>query len=498
MYLEVVFVAVAVRLKYVKHNRRFRLKGRLFVVSRRQRKDKKRKQKRLERVPEKLQRKRDRQERQRTRRMPRWVRTGLVVVLITIIIGGSVWVWWSQLPDPIPPPPYPGAVYVLQQDSFYVHINETGHIRIDFMVGRYGGGTYSGNQPLNLSITRDFERGQVNFTLVDPYVFYDYYGNAYHIPPDVGADTLEYLVGNIHPNMIYDYEEHHFRGGATMRGYYSLFWNYLLNSSDNTWLETDTMDDMYTFTFDIQPDNDTIPYNTPTTVFCNITFNTLKAEETNVYNWGESTLLFHKQVYNGTTLLANITVLDVHRIGSILDPDLTPSNYIDNETHIGFIANPITTSMSQNQSWGYTFDLNVTSFTNASFCLLDLSTPENEFFLQSGFTGAVLEQPMYFPKAEIDVLTPYADSIKKNFTDIMIRLPDVCLNNGTMFYQTPPDLFEPFIPSILELSAPSISSAPHNELEGVTNDSSNLDLQTITWFSDSRRLSLIKQALNLM
>ena len=258
------------------------------------------------------------------------------------------------------------------------------------------------------------------------------------------------------------------------------------------------MDDMYTFTFDIQPENDTIPYNTPTIVFCNITFNTLKAEETNVYNWGESFLLFHKQVFNGTTLLANITVQDVHRIGSILDPELTESNYIDNETYIGFQANPITTSMSQNQSWGFTFDLNVTSFTNASFCLLDFSTPENEFFLQSGFTGAVEEQPMHFPKAEIEILSPYANRIKKNFTDLIIRLPDVCLNNGTMFYQTQPDLFEPFIPSILEPSGPSMSSVTHTLIEGVVTDSSNLGLQTRTWFSDSRRLFLIKQALNLM
>jgi hypothetical protein len=203
-------------------------------------------------------------------------------------------------------------------------------------------------------------------------------------------------------------------------------------------------------------------------------------------------------VFNDTTLLANITVQDVHRIGSILDPELTGSNYIDNETHIGFIANPITTSMSQNQSWGYTFDLNVTSFTNGTFCLLDLSTPENEFFLQSGFTGAVEEQPMHFPKAEIEILTPYANRIKKNFTDVIIRFPDICLDNGTVFYQAQPDLFEPLIPSILEPSAPNLALAPHTVIEGGTTDSSSLDLQTLIWFSDFRRLFLIKHALNLM
>jgi hypothetical protein len=460
-------------------------------VSRRQRKDKKRKQKRLEKVPEKLQRKRDRQERQRTRRMPRWVRAGLVVVLISVIITGSIWIWWIQQPPYEPTPPPAGEVYVLQQDTFYVNINNTGQVQIDFMVSRYGGGTFGGSQPLNLSIHRTFDQTQVNFTLIEPYVFYDYFGNAYNIPPEVGANSLEFRVEDIYPNMFYGYQERKFRGGSTMRGYYSLLWDYILNSSDNRWLQTDTMDDMYTFTFDIHLENDTLPFNTPTIVHCNITFNTLDPEGTNVYNFGESRLLFPKQVFNDTILLANITIHDIQRVGSIVDQDF--SDYtIDNETHIGLQANPITTSMSQNQTWGYIFDLNVTTFTNASFCLLDLTTVDNEFFLQSGFTGAVEEQEMHFPKADLEILTPISDRLKMNYTDIVIRFPKICLDNGTMYYQMAPDLFDPQIPAPSLPAWQETTPTSGHPIEGPPNNSSNLDLQTLTWISKLQQFILIK------
>ncbi len=458
-------------------------------MSRRQRKDKKRKQKRLERVPEKLQRKRDRQERQRSRRMPGWIRTSLVVVLIAIIIGGAFWVWWINLPDPIPSLPVEGEVYVLQQDSFFVFINDTGHVQIDFMLGRFAGGTWSGDQWLNVSIARSFDENQVNFTLIDPYVFYDYYGNAYHIPLEVEADSLEFNVDLIQPNMFEAFEEHKLRGGATMRGFWSLFWHYIINSSDNLWLQTDTMEDMFTFTFDIHPENDTLPYNIPTIVQFNITFNTLSASETNVFNYGESMILFPKQVYNDTTLLANMTVHDVYRIGSRITDDLIPT--IDNETHIGFQANPITASMSQNQSWGYAFDLNVTTFTNETFSLIDLTTPENVFFLQSGFTGVVLDQPMHFPKAQINILTPRVDHLTQNVTDIEFRFPEIRVDNGTIHYHVPSDSFGPRIYSISPPSNPEPRTSTINVLEGIKNDSSNLDLQTIFWFAELRRFFLL-------
>jgi hypothetical protein len=422
--------------------------------------------------------------------MPGWIRTGLVVVLIAVIIGAATWVGIGLLPTPEDTEPTPGEAYVLQQDMFFVFINDTGHVQIDFMIGRYGGGTYGGNQPLNISIARTFEEDQVNFTLIDPYVFYDYYGNAYYIPPDVDADSLEFLAENINPNMFFTFEERHFRGGSTMRGYYSLIWDYLINSSENTWLQTDTMDDMFTFTFDIHPENGTIPYNVPTLVHCNITFNTLRAADTNVYNYGDSMILFPRHVYNDSTLIANITVHEVQRIGSRVTTDLTPT--IDNETYIGFQANPITTSMSQNQSWGYTFDLNVTTFTNASFCLLDLTSPENIFFLQSGYTGIVEEQPMHFPKAQLNILTPINDRLKKNFTDIEFRFPEIRVENETISYQTPQEGFGPRIYTIAPPLRQDLEPKAMNGKEGRINDSSNLDPQTIYWLTELRRLFLIK------
>ncbi|MFX1509010.1 MAG: hypothetical protein ACFFBR_01765 [Promethearchaeota archaeon] len=450
-------------------------------MSRRQRKGKKQRQKRLEKVPEKLQRKRDRPERQKPRRMPGWVRIGLVVILIAVIIGGSTWAYLNLLPEPEPTQPVQGALYILQQDTFFVFINESGHVEIDFMISRYAGGTFGGNQPLNLTFSRTFD-DDVNFTLIDPHVFYDYYGNAYYIPPETDANSISYVVENIHPNMQFEYERRNFRGHSTMSGYYNLLWDYMLNSSDNVWLQTDTMEDMYTFTLDIRPENDTIPYNTPTIVHCNITFNTLQVADANTYNWGESMLIFPKNVYNGTMLLANMTVHEVLRIGSLVNPPLNPT--IDNETHIGFEANPITTSMSQNQSWGYTFDLNVTSFTNSSFCLIDLTTPKNEFFMQSGYTGIVEEQPMHFPKAEIEILTPYQTQQKKNYTDIIFRFPEICVDNGTIFYNLPPDAFGPRTLSIIQPASQEPTSQSVPSLVRIFEISSDMCIQVISWFTD--------------
>jgi hypothetical protein len=457
-------------------------------VSRRRRKEKKPKRKRLERVPEKLQRKRDRQERQRTRRMPGWFRTALVVVLIAVIVGAAAWVWINLPRDIEPPPLSRGEVNILQQDMFYVYINDTGQVRIDFMVGRYAGGTFEGEQPLNLSITRSFDENQVNFTLIDPYVFYDYFGNAYHFPPDVVADGFTYRVDNIQPNMLNDIDIRSIRGGQSMRGYWSLFWDYILNSSENLWLQTDTMSDMYNFTFNIQPENDTIPYNIPWIVHCNITFNTLEAQNSNVYNFGESMILFPKQIYNDTELLANITVHDVYRIGRSTIPTLTPN--IDNETHVGFEAQ-LSTALFQNETWGFEFDLNVTTFTNETFTLLDFTTPDNEFFLQSGFAPTVDEQRMHFPKADIDILTDNSGNTKQNVTDIFIRLPGVFADNGTIYYHVSPDSFGP---RIFPVSLP-VQEPCGNQIQvfvGNINDSIDLTLQTIPLFIELRRFLLFK------
>ncbi|MFX1318669.1 MAG: hypothetical protein ACFE9D_02930 [Promethearchaeota archaeon] len=460
-------------------------------MSRRQRKQKKTKQKkRLESIPEKLQRKRDRQVRQRSRRTPRWVQYGLVVVLIAIIIGGFAWFWWINLPPIEPPEPLQGDVDILQQDIFYVYINDTGQIQIDYMLGRFAGGTFGGDQPLNVSFTRDFDRGQVNFTLRDPYVFYDYYGNAYYIPSEVGADSLAFIVDNIQPNKQNTFEEYALRGGTYMKGYWSLFWTYIINSSDNNWLRNDNLDSMFTFTFDIHPENDTLPENTPTIVHCNITFNTLSASDANVYNFGESRIIFPKQIYNDTTLLANITLQEIFRIGSA---DSGFESYTtNNETHIGFQANPISVAMSQNQTWGYIFDLNVTTFTNETFCLLDLTSPVNEFFMQTGYTGSVEEQPMHFPKSEISIDTPKLANKNQNVTDILIRFPAIYVDNETIAYQVTPASFGPQSYPI----TPPMNREPESRtvigLEGIKTNLRELGLEPVTLFTESRRVIHIR------
>ncbi|MFW9986442.1 MAG: hypothetical protein ACFFDJ_07765, partial [Candidatus Odinarchaeota archaeon] len=212
----------------------------------RRRKDKKRKEKkRLERIPEKLQRKRERQERYRARRIPGWIRSGLIVAVLVIIITGAIILW----PRYVPPPPEldPGTVEILQQDNFFIFINETGQVNVDYLRSRYGAGTHTGNQPLNVTFQRVFEEPGVNFTFPEFNVFYDYYGNAYNIVPNTDANSVEYKVNWINPNFLDDDPEIPLIGGSQMKGYWSLFWDFYLNSSDNTFLAEDTLNDLFSF-----------------------------------------------------------------------------------------------------------------------------------------------------------------------------------------------------------------------------------------------------------
>ncbi|MDO8056211.1 MAG: hypothetical protein Q6361_05065, partial [Candidatus Hermodarchaeota archaeon] len=282
-------------------------------MSRRQRKKQREKEKQLERLPEKLQRKRERRERYQARRMPSWIRYGLVVAVLVIIIVGA----WLIIPKPPPSPPpiEKGDVHVLQQDTFYIFVNETGHINVDYMRGRYGLGTYEGEQPLNISIKRIFEEAQRNFTFPDVSVFYDRYGNAYNIAPQIDSDSFEYLVEQVYPAFLTDDEEISIDGGEEMTGYWSLFFDYLINSSLDYHLAQDTLAEMFYFNFEIIAENDTLAYNTPNIVHCNITFNTLM-RDTNSYNFGEARIIIPKQVFNGTTLLANISLHETYRRGT--------------------------------------------------------------------------------------------------------------------------------------------------------------------------------------
>jgi hypothetical protein len=183
-------------------------------------------------------------------------------------------------------------------------------------------------------------------------------------------------------------------------------------------------------------ENDTLIYNTPTSVHCNITFNN-PPDGTNVYNYGKAYLLFPKQVYNESTLLANITLTDVELIGSQTNFTLPHTSIINNATHIGFDEPPFDVSLSQNQTYGYIFDLNVTAFTNSSFVLLDLTTPENEYFMQSGRTRRTEEQPLYFPEADITIETPFFGEDMRNVTNLFFDFPQVWVSVSPPGNSTP-------------------------------------------------------------
>ncbi|MFX1243655.1 MAG: hypothetical protein ACFE8F_01765 [Promethearchaeota archaeon] len=464
-------------------------------MSRRQRRKQREKEKRLERLPEKLQRKRERRERYRARRMPNWIRYGLVVAVLVVIIVGA----WFIIPkeNPIIPEPEPGDVHILQQDMFYCFINETGHVNIDYLQGRYGLGTYEGDQPLNVTIQRIFEEAQRNFTFPNVGVFYDYYGNAYNIIPSVEANSFEYRIEQVYPAFLTNDKEISIDGGAQMRGYWSLFFDYLINSSLDSHLAQDSLEQMFSFDFIVAAENDTLAYNIPNIVRCNITFNTLM-RDTNIYNFGEARIVIPKQIFNGTTLLANITLHDTYRRGS--STTLGPN--INNATHIVY-NETFGVAMSENQTWGFEFDLNVTAFTNSSFCLLDLTLPYNEFFLQSGRTPYIDEQPMRFPKAEIDVLTPKrsSENTKRNVTDLYFRFPQVWVNasetppspgHSVIFYRMPTSIVfnQPRLVNIK--TEPSLTPSHKHPLSGVTANSLRLQIQLLVRQDVHRRWLLLE------
>lgn len=387
----------------------------------RRRKEKKRKEKRLERIPEKLQRKRERRERYRVRRTPRSVTYGLVASLLIVIIVAA-WILLPRAPPPIPEPEL-GTVHILQEDTFYIYIDETGLVNVQYMHGRYGAGTQLGEIPLNLTITRAFRESQVNFTFPDSSIYYDYFGNAYNIIPSVESDSFEYTVNDIFPVFLGD-NGTSTQGHEEMTGYWAVFWDYLINSSQNLFLPQIDMSSLFNFTFSITMENDTLFYNTPTIVNCSITFDN-PPDGTNVYNYGKARLLFPKQIYNESTLLANITLANVEQIGSDTNFTLPDPRVIDNATHIGFDEIPFDVSLSQGNFYGYIFDLNVTAFTNSSFILLDLTTPENEYYFQSGETLRNDPQPTYFPFSDITVHTDRNSDDWLNVTNLYFSFPQV-------------------------------------------------------------------------
>ncbi|MFX1300408.1 MAG: hypothetical protein ACFFAL_04415 [Promethearchaeota archaeon] len=418
----------------------------------RRRKEKKRKEKRLERIPEKLQRKRERRERYRVRRTPRSVTYGLVVSLLIVIIVAA----WVLIPKAPPPDLEPelGTVHILQEDTFYIFIDENGSVNVQYMHGRYGAGTQLGEIPLNLTITRDFGESLVNFTFPDSSIYYDYFGNAYNIIPSFESESFEYNVNDIFPAFLLEDNGTRTQGHDEMTGYWAVFWDYLINSSQNSFLAQDNMDSLFNFTFWIKPENDTLIYNTPTIVHCNITFHN-PPDGTNVYNYGKVHLVFPKQVYNESTLLANITLANVERIGSRTNLTRPYPNVIDNATHIEFKEDPFDVSLSQDNFYGYIFDLNVTAFTNSSFILLDLTTSGNEFFLQSGETDRNEPQPLYYPFSDITVHTERNEDSWLNITNLYFSFPQVWVN------VSPPGNSTPGPGPVISLYMPKTPSKQH-------------------------------------
>jgi hypothetical protein len=146
---------------------------------------------------------------------------------------------------------------------------------------------------------------------------------------------------------------------------------------------------------------------------------------------------FPTKVYNGTELLANITLQAVDQVGTAKE-----GTYTSNQSLITMRA-PF--SFLANNSWGFVFSLNVTSYASSRFCLLDLSSPECQFFLRAGFrnTPPIFDQRMHFPKASVTINTPYQKLRVVNYTEVFLRLPQVWLNAVHVGNSTP--VFVPLV-----------------------------------------------------
>ncbi len=373
----------------------------------------KRREKRLERLPEKLQRRRERRVTYRIRRMPSWIKGALVIAVIAVIVvGASVGIgslYPPQLEDQVL-----GDVYFLQQDIFYLKVDSDSNLILDSMDARFGIGYRGSEEPLNFSLTDTFDENH-NITLENA-VIWDYFGNAYLLDSTIESRSINFTFDEIWPpiNITRELE-------GTLEGYWSLFFGYTLDSANDEGIRTDNLDDFITgFNCTIQPENGKLDFNTSTIVLCNITLNT-RPDPAISYCYGRARLEFPKQVYNSSTLLANISLHQVIMTGTETSPD---TDYSDGEDFISFDTD--FTFMSED-TWGFIFELNVTTFTNNSFCLLDFSTEQCEFYIQAGYQEAPYnpDQPMHFPQANLDIGPLFNHTIIANFTDINIRLPQI-------------------------------------------------------------------------
>lgn len=374
-------------------------------MPRKKRRPVKSREKRLERVPEKLQRRRERRVSYRLRRMPAWIKVTLVIAVITLIVVGSVLAILPIIPKE-EPEPVKGDVYFLQEDRFFCNVTSDNRFLVDYMEALFGVGTRGGEQNLHI-IVHDTFQDERNITIRDP-VVWDYYGNAYLLNFSIEPKGITFNVGEIPPIDV----ERRLDGNA--RGYWSLYFGYLLESSHDK-IVNDPLDDLLTFNCTIKPltENGTLIYGNVTQVTC-----TLLLTAGIEYSAGRARIEFPTKIYdeNGT-LLAE---LKIHKVRE--------GTYTEEEDAIRFTA-PEFTFLGVNDTYGFDFDLNVTTYTNDTFCLLDFTTEQCEFYVQAGYLeGYTEDQPMHFPKATADIRTPYESKHLANYTDIYIQLPQVWVN----------------------------------------------------------------------
>ncbi|MFX1562625.1 MAG: hypothetical protein ACFFDP_04885 [Promethearchaeota archaeon] len=414
-------------------------------MTRRRRKDQKRREKRLERLPEKLQRKRERQVTYRIRRMPTWIKFGLVIALVAVIVGGAFVAAIIWTPTESDTETAKADVYFLQHDIFHCNVNNESVVSIDYMEALFGIGFKRAENPLHVIVKDTFDEDH-NITVRD-FVVYDYFGNAYLLNRTIEPRSITYNMGGISQAMETKRDL-----GGNAQGYWSLLFGYTLNSSNDVSLAADDLSDMFTFEFSIEMVNNTLIYGNGTIVHCTMLFKTLMPKGSTEYSDGRAYIEFPKTVYNETdgTILANISLFDVERVGAV-DGDAK----IDNESLIAFEAT--FTDMSNASRWGFIFDLNVTAWTNNSFCLLDLASPACEFYVQAGYRATPEEVPnqrMHFPNATVDIRTEYENKFLSNYTDIYVSLPQVWVNvspsnasqpyaGSTVWYRVPTGNYRP-------------------------------------------------------
>jgi hypothetical protein len=434
----------------------------------------KRREGQLERLPEKLQRKRERRVSSRVRRMPNWIRIALVLIVVIVIIGG-----WILVLPPLAQQslgPTKGNVYFVQTDQFYCSVNgnvtPNGQLLVDYMQTRFGVGTYNGTQPLHVTVLDTFNDNR-NITFNQPFVW-DYYGNCYKLSPKIDARSVRFDIGGIYPPLVNKTLINPAVGNPTDFGtnYWSLHFGYLIDSANDSLLANDHLSDLFILNFTIS--NATLVYGKSTPVKCHMTLRPLNGGIQ--YSDGLAYIQFPTKVYNGTELLANITLHAVNQVGTAKE-----GTYTSNQSLITMRA-PF--SFLANNSWGFVFDLNVTSYASSRFCLLDLSSPECQFFLRAGFRNnpPIFDQPMHFPKASVTINTPYQKLRVVNYTEVFLRLPQVWLNAVHVGNSTPV-----FVPLVVQ---PSRTTHQQTSCSAFENSPKMPSCQPARLFTPSSQLAM--------